>query len=316
MARCQLCDTGHPGELDECPELRSGEVIAGKYEIGRVLGVGGMAAVYTARHTVLKRDIAIKILHRRYATDRELSQRLVREARETAAMDHPGFVHVHDAGVNHDGCAYVEMEALVGKDLYSLRQDEGMLAPERVVAISIAVLGALEALHAREVIHRDLKSSNIYLCPLPAGGEVVKILDLGFAKVADEMNLTAKNQLLGTPFYMSPEQCIDPTTVDARTDLFALGIVMFEVLTGKWPYDYMSKKELLGKVVKGELERNPARQRPEIPQWLDLIVARALAHDRTRRFASAQAMRVALEEASAAARGPAKRGLFQRLFGR
>jgi len=314
MAACQLCDVVHPGEPEECPERRTGETVAGKYLVGALLGVGGMAAVYSARHAVLQRDIALKILHKRFATDRELSARIVREARETAAMGHPAFVHVHDAGVTEDGCAFIEMESLDGRDLHSIRKTDGALDPARVVRISVAVLEALEALHARGVIHRDMKSSNIYLSPGPDGRDQVKLLDLGFAKVEDELKLTAKNQLLGTPFYISPEQYIDPTAVDARSDLFSLGVVMFEVLTAKWPYSYVSKKELLSKVVKGELERHPARQRPELPGWLDLIVAKALAHDREQRFASATEMKAALERATMPE--PAKPGLLRRLFGR
>jgi serine/threonine protein kinase len=314
MAACQLCDVVHPGEPEECPERRTGETVSGKYLVGALLGVGGMAAVYSARHSVLQRDIALKILHKRYATDRELSARIVREARETAAMGHPAFVHVHDAGVTEDGCAYIEMESLDGRDLHSIRKTDGALEPARVVQIAIDVLDALEALHARGVVHRDMKSSNIYLSPGTEGRDRVKLLDLGFAKVEDELKLTAKNQLLGTPFYISPEQYIDPTAVDARSDLFSLGVVMFEVLTAKWPYSYISKKELLSKVVKGDLERHPARHQPQLPGWLDLIVAKALSHDRDQRYASAAEMKRALERATESAN--AKPGLFKRLFGK
>jgi len=314
MAACQLCDVVHPGEPEECPERRTGETVAGKYRVGALLGVGGMAAVYSACHLVLQRDIALKILHKRYAMDRELSARIVREARETAAMGHPAFVDVHDAGVTEDGCAFIEMESLDGRDLHTIRKADGALDPLRVVTIAVAVLEGLEAMHARGVVHRDIKSSNIYVSPGPEGRDKIKLLDLGFAKVEDELRLTAKNQLLGTPFYISPEQYVDPTAVDARSDLFSLGVVMFEVLTAKWPYSYVSKKELLSKVVKGELERHPARQKPELPGWLDLIVARALAHSRDQRYASATEMKAALQ--NAAVPEPAKPGLFRRLFGR
>ena len=317
MATCQLCDVAHPGGPEDCPERRTGETL-NRYVVGPLLGVGGMAAVYAATHPVLRRDVAIKVLHRRYATDHELSARFEREARETAAMGHPAFVAVHDAGVTSDGCAYIEMESLDGRDLHSIRKEEGALDPLRVVGISIDVLDALEALHARGVIHRDLKSANIYVSPAPDGRERIKLLDLGFAKVEDEMKLTAKNQLLGTPFYISPEQYVDPTSVDARTDLFSLGVVMFEVLTGKWPYTYQSKKELLAKVVKGELERHPGKLRPEVPGWLDLIVAKATAHHPEARYGSASEMRAALEQAlePPAEPRPAKPSLLRRLFGR
>lgn len=295
--------------------MRTGETILGKYQIGSLLGVGGMAAVYTAEHLMLRREIALKILHKRFAVDKELAARFVREARETAAVGGTAFVSVHDAGTTDDGCAFIEMDRLDGKDLYTIRKSEGMLDPLRVTRISIGVLSALEALHARRVIHRDLKSSNVYLTSGDGGTETVKILDLGFAKADDELKLTNRNQLLGTPFYISPEQYTDPTAVDGRADLFSLGVVMFEVLTNKWPYSYKSKRELLAKVMKGDLERHPTKLRPEIPGWLDLAVARALAHDRTKRFESAAEMRDALEAGeSVPPRG--KPSFLKRILGR
>jgi eukaryotic-like serine/threonine-protein kinase len=266
-----------------------------------------MAAVYAARHVVLRRDIALKVLHKRFAIDKELGARFVREARETAATGHPAFVGVHDAGITADGCAFIEMERLAGRDLYSIRKAEKHIAPERAVRIAIQVLDALEVLHNRNVIHRDLKSANIYI---EGSDETVKLLDLGFAKASDDLKLTSPNALLGTPFYISPEQYVDPTTVDARADLFSLGIVLFEVLTGEWPYAYDSKRDLLSKVMFGQLERHPATKRDAVPQWLDQVVARSLALDREKRYASAAAMRAALQQK------PTKSGIFRRLFGK
>ena len=308
MPGCQLCGADHAVGPEACPEKRIGELIAGKYQIESLLGCGGICAVYAAHHVILRRDVALKIIHPRFVSDAELGARMVREARETGAMGHPAFVAVHDAGLAEDGCAYIEMARLEGRDLYTIRTADGPLLPDRAVAIAIDVLDALEALHARGVIHRDLKSSNIYVEP----GEKVKLLDLGMAKVADEYNVTAPNQLLGTPFYISPEQLFDPRSVDGRTDLFALGVVLFEVLTGEWPYQYENKKALLKRVMKGEIERHPAARREEVPIWLDQVVARALAFDREHRFGSAAEMRDALE------RGIRKKSpsLLKRLFGR
>jgi serine/threonine-protein kinase len=302
-----MCGAVHPKWAKDCPETRTGETILNKYEVGPVLGLGGMAAVYAARHTVLRRDIALKVLHKRYAVDKELGARFIREARETAATGHPAFVGVHDAGITEDGCAFIEMERLAGRDLYSIRKQEKTIAPERVVKIAIQVLDALEVIHKRNVIHRDIKSANIYL----GEGEKVKLLDLGFAKASDDLKLTSPNALLGTPFYISPEQYIDPTTVDARADLFSLGIVLFEVLTGQWPYTYDSKRDLLSKVMFGQLERHPAAKNDAVPQWLDQVVARSLALDREKRYENAAAMREALSGGK-----PTKSGIFRRLFGK
>ena len=308
MADCQLCGGSH-GEA--CPQQRTGQLLGEKYVIGPLIGVGGIAAVYAAEHPGLRKHIAVKILHRRFTKDRELAGRFVREARETAALGHPAFVRVYDAGTTEDGCAYIEMDRLEGAELYGLRKAQGTFPPNRVVRIAIDVLDALAVLHARGVIHRDLKTQNIYLVPTLDGGEQVKLLDLGFAKVADELALTSRDHILGTPFYISPEQYLDPTLVDARADLFSLGIVMFELLVGDWPYQWTSKRDLLGKVMKGELERHPAARRPDVPEWLDAIVAQSLAHARTDRFESALAMKAALE----AGEPPEKPGLLRRMFG-
>ncbi len=308
MADCQLCGSGHPdGAI--CPHSRTGQRL-GDLVIGELIGVGGIAAVYAAEHQMLRRTNALKILHKRFAGDRELASRFVREARETAALGHPAFVHVHDAGTTDDGCPYIEMDKLAGRELYSMRKEAGPLEPERVVPIAIQILDALGVLHARGVIHRDIKTQNIYLVPTP-NGDQVKLLDLGFAKVEDEMKLTSKNHVLGTPFYISPEQYLDPSAVDQRADLFSLGIVMFELLTGDWPYTWESKRDLLGKVMKGELERHPMNKNPQVPTWLDGIVAKALSHKREDRFADAAEMKAALEQGPP----PSKSGILRRLFG-
>jgi serine/threonine-protein kinase len=278
--------------------------------LGPLLGVGGIAAVYSAQHPVLQRPIAIKILHKRFARDAELAARFVREARETAALGHPAFVRVYDAGNTPDGCAFIEMDQLAGYELYALRKQQGPFPPERVVHIAIGVLDALAALHARGVIHRDLKTQNIYVVPAPTG-EQVKLLDLGFAKVEDNLKLTSKDHILGTPFYISPEQYLDPSAVDGRADLFSLGIVMFELLVGDWPYEWTTKRELLGKVMKGDLERHPANRRQDVPAWLDAVIAKALAHKREDRFENALAMKAVLERGEP----PEKPGLLSRLFG-
>ena len=309
MPDCQLCAGSHPDDVKACPQSRTGQTID-KYVVGPLLGIGGIAAVYAAEHPVLKRQVAIKVLHQRWAKDAELTQRFVREARETAALGHSAFVRVHDAGTTADGCAYIEMDRLEGRDLYGLRVQFGPLEPERVARIAIHVLDALVVLHARGTIHRDLKSANIYLVP-SEHGEEIKLLDLGFAKANDQLALTQKDQMLGTPFYISPEQYLDPTAVDARADLFSLGIVMWEALVGDFPYQWENKRDLLSKVLHGKLERHPAARRPDVPDWLDAIVARALAHSKEDRFASALAMKEALEKRET----PEKPGLLKRIFG-
>jgi eukaryotic-like serine/threonine-protein kinase len=308
MADCQLCASAHPDGAP-CPQARTGQRV-GDLVIGPVLGIGGIAAVYSAEHPMLRRASAVKILHKRFANDRELANRFVREARETAALGHPAFVSVHDAGTTEDGCPFIVMDKLEGRELYTMRKEAGPLEPERVVPIAIQILDALVVLHARGVIHRDIKTQNIYLVPSPEGDKV-KLLDLGFAKVEDELKLTSKNHVLGTPFYISPEQYLDPSAVDQRADLFSLGIVMFELLTGEWPYAWESKRDLLGKVMKGELERHPMNRNPTVPTWLDAVVAKVLSHKREDRYANAAEMKAVLEQGPP----PSKSGILRRLFG-
>jgi eukaryotic-like serine/threonine-protein kinase len=259
---------------------------------------------------MLRREIAVKILHKRFTRDAELSARFIREARETAGLGHPAFVRVYDAGTTEDGCPFIEMDRLEGHELYAQRKAHGAFAPERVVHIAVGVLDALAALHARGIVHRDLKSQNIYIVPSPDGDRVM-LLDLGFAKVEDSLQLTSKDHVLGTPMYISPEQYLDPSAVDARADLFSLGIVMFELLTGEWPYEWETKRDLLSKVMKGQIERSPASRNAAVPGWLDAIVARALAHKREDRFESALAMKAALT----AGERPSRPSFLGRLFG-
>ena len=164
MADCLVCGTEHP-EQPPCRQLRTGQQL-GKHTLGAVIGVGGIAAVYEARHPVLDRVIAVKILHRRFAKDAELSARFVREARETAALGHPAFVAVHDAGTTDDGCAFIEMDRLEGRELYSMRKEAGPLEIERVIWIATSILDALTVLHARGVIHRTSRprTSRTWCC--------------------------------------------------------------------------------------------------------------------------------------------------------
>ncbi|HEY5928651.1 MAG TPA: protein kinase, partial [Kofleriaceae bacterium] len=157
------------------------------------------------------------------------------------------------------------------------------------------------------VVHRDLKSANVFI---EAGTDRVKLLDLGFAKVTDEHAVTDPEQLLGTPLYISPEQCFDPRQVDGRADLFSLGVLLFENLTGDFPYTWTSKRDLLKKVMSGTLERHAAKRRSEVPAWLDDAIARSLAFDRERRFADAGEMRAALERGGR----PQRTSLLKRLL--
>ncbi len=310
MADCSWCDDHHPRGAPECPGHRVGTTIAGKYRVHAVLGMGGMGAVYRADHIGLGRPVALKLMHREISGDAEMAGRFSREARELAALGHRGIVDVRDTGVAEDGGFYIEMELLTGRDLRSLLR-EGPLPVDRAVAIAIEVLDALATVHGRGVIHRDLKSPNVFLAR-DGDRERVVLLDFGFAKANDAQQLTQPGELLGSPLYMSPEQCRDPASVDARADLFSLGVILFEMLTGTWPYAGRSFRELTRQILRGEIQRRPAELRPDVPAWLDDVVARNLAFERNERHPSAEAMKTALS----AGPPPPPKSLISRLLGR
>jgi len=292
-ASCDYCDDLHPKGGLECPGRRVGQVIAGKYRVDQILGIGGFGAVYAAEHLSLGRAVALKILPPRYAADGGPGGRFARGPGAGAGLGHPGVVAVRDAGVGDDGCCWMEMEHLEGRDLYRALKSDGPLPVAAAVALGLAVLDVLAAAHERGIVHRDLKSPNIFLAQ-SAAGVVVKLLDFGFAKIDDDQALTRPGALLGSLLYMSPEQYQNPSLVDGRTDLYALGVILFEALTGRWPVEWKSKGELRRKIMTGDLERHPRGRRADVPEWLDAVVARAMAPDLRVRFASAKDMHAAL----------------------
>lgn len=291
--RCDFCDTLHPQGSPQCPARRLGTTVAGKFLLRSILGIGGMATVYGAEHVALKRNSALKIVHVGRNRDSELAARFLREAREMAALGHRGIPAIHDTGVDGDGSPYIEMERLEGETLYALRKREQPLPIPRAIGFVCEILDAVGAIHGRELVHRDLKSPNIFVCR-DDEGERIKILDFGFAKAADGQDLTHENELLGTPIYMAPEQILDPRQVDARADIYSLGVITFELLTGRWPLLPGPPREQIRKVVRGDILRSPQQLRPEVPAALDAAVRRALAAERSERFASTTEMTAAL----------------------
>jgi serine/threonine-protein kinase len=211
---------------------------------------------------------------------------------------------------------YFVMELLAGESLAD-RVKRLPLTLDETRHVIEQCCSALAASHAKGIVHRDLKPDNLFLGTRGNDPNFVKILDFGIAKLTGAGAASSKTQtgtVIGTPYYMSPEQYADPTTVDARSDVFSLGIVLFEILTGTWPYTYATRRELFSKVMKGDLERHPRRRRPEIPDWLDAIVARSLAFEREQRYQSADAMRTALLRADGET--PPRPGFFRRLITR
>jgi serine/threonine-protein kinase len=262
------------------------QVLAGRYVLGEVLGTGGMATVWRATDEVLAREVAVKVLSSEYAADPRFAARFEREARHAAGLSHPRLVTVFDCGID-DGTAFIVMELVAGRTLRQVLDDAGFLPPGRAVAIAAAVCEGLEVAHAAGLVHRDIKPENIVL-----SGREVKILDFGIARADGTAGGTRTTGVLGTVAYMSPEQASgDPA--GPRSDLYSLGCVMFEMLTGEPPFTADSAFGLAHRHVHDDPGPPSARQ-PWVPVQLDGITTRLLAKDPAARPASAAAARADL----------------------
>jgi serine/threonine protein kinase len=219
----------------------AGDII-GSYRVLRKIGEGGMGAVYLAEHTLLGRPAAIKVLLREMSHREDLVTRFFNEARAASSVKHPGIVEIYDFGHHTDGSAYIVMEYLEGESLSARLRRTGVLSEARAVALCRQVGGALAAAHAKGIIHRDLKPDNIFIVRDPdiADGERTKVLDFGIAKLASDPSgqpsMTRTGMVMGTPAYMAPEQCKGAGNVDQRSDLYALGCILFELVCGRPPF--------------------------------------------------------------------------------
>ena len=279
----------------------------GKYALGDRLGMGTFGLVFTARDTELDRDVALKVLNPTHVTNRDVLQRFLQEARASARIQHPGIVMVFDSGripTSTGETAYITMELLQGESLTSRLNRSGRLAPEVACEIARQVASALDAAHRADVLHRDLKPDNIYLVSDPAvpSGERAKVLDFGLAKLGRHGH-TMSNTIFGTPRYMSPEQCRSSGEIDQRGDVYSLGCVLFELLTGRTPFDGD-----LRQLVERHQRATPPRARsfaPEISEGLDDLIDRMLAKDPAARPQTMGAVQRALQELGALSIGAA-----------
>jgi serine/threonine-protein kinase len=260
-----------------------------------------MGVVYRARHRDLDRPIALKVLHRELSDDATVVARFKREARAASSLGHPHIIHVHDFGRLEDGSAYLAMELFDGRSLRAIIAQEGALSVPRVVRLATQIADALGAAHAAGVIHRDLKPDNV----LVGADDAVKIVDFGIAKVAvsaEAARLTGTDELIGTPLYMSPEQCRG-RDVDARADVYALGAILFEMLTGRPPFHGESVVALVTAHLFEEPPR-PSALRAGVPEPLEEVVLACLAKDADHRpptmSALAQHLELALVDAGSA----------------
>jgi serine/threonine protein kinase len=269
----------------------------GKYELRERLGRGAFGVVYTARDPSLDRDVAIKVLRPNHLRNPTIVQRFLQEARATARIAHPGIVTIHDCGqveTKAGPTAFIAMELLFGESLTARLARAGRLPADAASEIIRQVASALDAAHRADVLHRDLKPDNIYLVPDPAipSGERVKVLDFGLAKLGHDGETNVET-VFGTPHYMSPEQCRSATQVDHRSDIYSLGCILYELVTGRVPFEG-EVRELI------EFHQFAAPPRassevPDLPPDLDALIADMLAKDPMHRPQTMGAVRRALQ---------------------
>jgi serine/threonine protein kinase len=308
MRKCPKCGNRFTASERLCPhdgspladtasveERMIGQTLAGKYRIDSFLKRGGMGSVYRATHLMLNKTVAIKLIKPELVTSEDIVGRFHREAQAASQLTHPNIVTIHDLGQAEDGTLYIAMELVSGQSLKEIVTAEGPLTPDRAVGIAQAVAGALALAHKSQIIHRDLKPQNIMISEGPDGAEVPKLLDFGIAKTfeAEGPALTSTGMVLGTPQYMSPEQA-GGKPVDARSDLYALGVILYEMLVGKVPFDDPSIPAILVKHL-SEKPKPPSELRPELPSAVESIVLRCLAKEPQDRFQNAEEFSLALK---------------------
>jgi serine/threonine-protein kinase len=284
MKQCPQCQLTYPNDSTFCfvegasllslADGRIGSTLAGRYLIESELGVGGMATVYRAQHKLVERLCAIKILNAQFAEDPVLRERFVREAKHAQRLSHPNVIEIFDQGETEEGTPFLVMELLEGRSLADVIGD-GPLPLSRTLPICIEMTRALARAHDFEVIHRDLKPENVFLL----AGDQVKLLDFGIARCAQDARLTTQGEIFGTPQYMAPERG-SASSIDAgpAADLYALGFIIFEMLTGQLPFD---AKDPAGWLIK-HLRETPPHLRtivPAVPDALDRLVFDLMAKD-------------------------------------
>ncbi len=267
-----------------------GDVLVGKYQIERLIGRGGMGAVFAAQHMLLNQRVAVKLLLGELACSQEATSRFMNEARAAAQIQGDHVARVLDIGQLPSGTPYMVLEYLEGTDLAGLLQQRGVLGIAEVADYALQALDALAQAHAAGIVHRDLKPANLFLARRHDGTNVVKVLDFGISKNLHPLSgtpqgMTQTKALLGSPEYMSPEQLRTPRGVDTRTDIWSLGVILYELLTGRMPFTGESLGELFIQIM--ESAPPPVRaHRPDVPAAFEAVVLRCLIRDPNARFGS------------------------------
>jgi eukaryotic-like serine/threonine-protein kinase len=304
---CTSCGGLHESS-ESCPlDQRIGQVVGDKYLIRRLLGEGGMGTVYEARHQVVGRRFAIKFLRAQFAEEAQMLARFRREAQAAGALENENIAAVTDFGSATDGSPYIVMEYLDGSDLAKLLRENGPLPVGRAVGAVIQACRGLNAAHDSGIVHRDLKPENLFVCKRGDGSDLIKVLDFGIAKlrkpdVTDDLS-TETGMALGTPYYMSPEHAQGSKDIDHRTDIYALGVILYELLSGRRPHDGEGYNAAIVQIA--TQPPTPLQSlRPDLPAPLHAVISRALARDPEQRFASAAELADALAPFVSANSGP------------
>ncbi len=281
-------------------EALIGQTVAGRYAVRALLGVGGMGAVYEAEHLDLGKPVAIKFVDSEFATDEQVVARFAREARVMSRLDSAHVVTIFDAG-SEGGRPYLVMELLRGEDLGNRLRRKRTVPREEALHIVAQVLKGLSRAHAAGIVHRDLKPDNVFLLEKDGDASFAKIVDFGVSKIdrpragTTPLALTGRGTVIGTPFYMSPEQAQAASDVDGRADLYSVGAILFECLTGRPPHTGESYEQVILSICMRDAPDVRAVD-PGIPDDVAAFVARALARQRDARFPNAERMLAALHE--------------------
>jgi serine/threonine-protein kinase len=279
-------------------EIKTGNVLNGRYLIEEPLGSGGMGNVYAARHVKLGTRLAIKVLLPELLSDADAISRFAREARASAKIADENVVRILDVGQLDSGVPYMVMEFLEGQDAAAYLKEHGRLSVEHAIDAMLQSCAALGAAHAMNIIHRDIKPSNLFFVPRAAGRPLVKMLDFGVSKIVSSGNhkasqMTKAGSILGSPGYVPPEQWFHTNTADKRSDIWALGILFYEFLTGRVPFEAPSVPVLATKIAY-DPPLPPRRLRDEIPADVETVVLRCLEKSPDDRFQDVTSMAVAL----------------------
>jgi serine/threonine-protein kinase len=275
-----------------------GDLVAGRYRVGEVIGEGGMGVVFAATHVGLESAVALKIIRSDLKNDEEFVLRFVNEARAAALLKGEHIARVFDVGKLASGEPYLVMERLEGMGLEAFLDAVGPLDPPEAVRLALEVCEGLAEAHALSLVHRDIKPANLFLSRRPDGRSILKILDFGIAKrLADKRHrsLTNPARSLGSPWYMSPEQMMDSSHVDSRTDIWSVGVLLYELLTGEHPFDGESIPEVCAKVLSAPAP-SVRELRRDIDPRLDAIITTCLEKDPAVRLPNVSALADSLLE--------------------